>query len=221
MAHIGIFDTGAGGRFAAKELGRLRPQDSFMVVDDHAHLPYGSRTEDEIIKLTDAAIQPLLRDCDVIVIACNTATTIAINAIRGKYPDQRFVGFEPMIKTAAQITRSGKIAILATPATLHSPRYQKLKRRWAADKEVIEPDCSSWAEQIEKQTFDPQIAIKLATQLAADGVDIISLACTHYLKLQPEIEKAAGPRRVAVISPLHAVNQQITRTLQEDSEPHR
>jgi glutamate racemase len=212
MTHIGIFDTGFGGQYAAHELAALRPDDTFTVVDDKAHLPYGLRTEREIIDLTDKAIQPLLSSCDVIVIACNTATTIAINRLRKMHPDMPFVGFEPMIKTAARATQTGKIAILATPATLRSSRYQQLKQQWAEGVRVAEPDCSTWAGAIEAQTFDKATAVTLAKQLADGDVDVISLACTHYLYLQAAMQKAVGAK-ARILSPLTAVNSQINRVL--------
>jgi glutamate racemase len=211
MAHIGIFDTGFGGRYAARELAILRPDDTFRVVDDAEHLPYGQRSEDEIISLTDRAIQPLL-GCDVIVIACNTATTIAITKLREIHPAVRFVGFEPMIKTAAELTQHNTIAVLATPATLRSPRYTALKQRWAKNVHVIEPDCGTWAARIESGTFAEQTAIDLALQLTAEGADVISLACTHYLYLQKAMQQAIGTK-AQVLSPLRAVNAQISRVL--------
>jgi len=212
MAHIGIFDTGFGGRFAAKELAALRPRDTFSVVDDSVHLPYGDRSQNEIIALTDRAIQPLL-GCDVIVIACNTATTTAISRLRELHPDVRFVGFEPMVKTAAELTKSNAIAILATPATLLSPRFAALKQQWAKGIRVVEPDCSTWAAQIEAGFFAEKTAVDLALQLVTEGVDVMSLACTHYLYLQEAMQRTVGTK-ASVLSPLPAVNAQINRVLQ-------
>jgi glutamate racemase len=214
MAHIGIFDTGFGGRYAGEQLAHLRPHDTFTIVDDKAHMPYGLRSEEEIIDLTNQAIQPLLSSCDLIVIACNTATTIAINRLREMYPGMPFVGFEPMIKTAATRTETNKIAILATPATLRSPRYRTLKQEWAEGMHVIEPDCSSWAAAIEAGTFDEDTAIKLAEELANDGVDVISLACTHYLYLRSAMQRAVDGR-ATVLSPINAVNAQIDYVLSD------
>ncbi|SRR6266496_1312430 len=212
MAHIGIFDTGKGGEFVAEQLQKLRPEDTCTVVTDKAHLPYGQRSEQQIIELTNLAIQPLLSSCDVIVLACNTATTVAINRLRRLYPGQRFAGFEPMVKTAATLTKQNKIAILATPATLLSPRYQKLKHEWTEGVHVIEPDCSGWATAIENDSFKTKTAVDLTRQLVTEGVDVISLACTHYLFLQEAMQQAVGSAAV-ILSPLPAVNVQITRLL--------
>jgi glutamate racemase len=214
MATVGIFDTGFGGHYVAERLRLKRPHDVYHVVDDHKHLPYGSRTPEEIFTLTNAAIQPLLKQADVIVIACNTATTLAIDQLRQAYPDITFVGFEPMVKTAAEMTKSHKIAILATPATVNSDRYQGLKAEWANGCKVFEPDCSNWASQIEAEAFNPAVAERVVQDLTQNGVDVISLACTHYLYLKDALQAAVGQAAV-IIDPLEAVNRQIDHVLSE------
>ncbi len=212
MAHIGIFDTGFGGHYVAAVLRQSRPKHTYVVVDDKQHMPYGSRTDREIFKLTDKAIQPLL-NCDVIVIACNTATTSAITALRQKYPLALFVGFEPMIKPVALATRTGRVAILATPATLQSARYQKLKEQWANNCTVYEPDCATWAHEIENKTFDKTIAVQLASELAIQGVDAIALACTHYIYLKESMQSAVADR-ATIFDPLAAVTRQLDHLIQ-------
>lgn len=214
MALIGIFDTGLGGRYAAQRLKRLRPHDEFIVVDDYAHVPYGSRTDDEIFELTNNAIRPLVMvRCDVIVIACNTATTTAIEKLRATHPGVPFVGFEPMVKTAARTTKTNKIAILATPVTLRSQRYKQLKRKWAAKCRVFEPDCSTWATLIENNTFDPVEAEQCIIDLIANDVDVVALACTHYIYLRDRLQDLAGTR-ATVIQPMESVNSQIANILE-------
>ena len=101
---IGIFDTGTGGKLVAKRLKKLLPQHSYITAIDREHAPYGNRLPEEIITLTDAAIQ-LILSCDIIVIACNTATTNAISSLRQHYTDVCFMGFEPMIKSAVILTK--------------------------------------------------------------------------------------------------------------------
>lgn len=127
---IGVFDSGIGGLSIATRLRELLPGADVQSVDDRAHMPYGTKTDQEIMSLTLAAIQPLLTlNCDSIVIACNTATTVAIKHLRDMYPDTRFIGIEPMVKPAAQLTNTGVIAVCATPGTLQSKRYNELKSR--------------------------------------------------------------------------------------------
>lgn len=206
---IGVFDSGIGGKAVAEELQRLIPDAEVLYVSDSAHVPYGGRPQQEIIELTEAAIQPLLdAACDAIVIACNTATTNAIGALRQAHPAQHFVGLEPMVKPAAALTKTKTIAVLATPATLASERYAQLKNDWAADITVIEPDCASWASNIEHDAIEK---IPLETTMSAlkdNDVDVIVLGCTHYHWLKDRIEQLAGPT-VTVLEPSNAIKERI------------
>lgn len=206
---IGVFDSGVGGQAVAARLSELIPEADIICVNDHTHVPYGNRPSDEIIELTNAAIQPLLSaQCDVIVIACNTATTVAIQKLRDAYPDMHFVGIEPMIKPAAQATKSGIIAVLATPATLSSRSYTQLKETWAQNVTIIEPDTSSWASLIEDGHAN-EVAIEDTVQTALDnGADVIVLACTHYHWLKERAELTAGSRAV-VFEPSDAIADRI------------
>jgi glutamate racemase len=208
---IGVFDSGVGGKAVADQLQRLIPDAEIISVDDHAHVPYGSRPVDEIVALTDAAIQPLFEaGCDVIVIACNTATTTAISALRESYPDMKFVGIEPMVKPAAELTKTKHIAVLATPATLASPRYRELKEQWAQGITVEEPDCSEWASLIEHGD-DSQIPIESVIEdLIAKNVDVIVLGCTHYHLLIDRAE-AANQGRVEILEPSDAISRRISQ----------
>lgn len=118
---IGVFDSGIGGKSVANSISQAFPRAEVQYVADTEHMPYGQHERKDIIRLTDAAIQPLLAGgCDVIVLACNTATAAAISELRLKYPHQPFIGLEPMVKTAAKATKTGKIVVCATPFTLGS-----------------------------------------------------------------------------------------------------
>ncbi|TAL14875.1 glutamate racemase [Patescibacteria group bacterium] len=210
---IGVFDSGVGGKAVALKLQQLLPNADIMSVDDHVHVPYGDRTPDDIIELTKAAIQPLLAaKCDAIVIACNTATTVAIAALRATYPSVNFIGIEPMVKPAASATKSGIIAVLATPRTLQSDRYNELKRTWAKDSTVIEPDCSDWAKLIE-DGHSSQIHVEATVvNLLQQKVDVIVLGCTHYHMIKERILDAAGDT-VTVLEPTDAIANRIKSLL--------
>ena len=206
---IGVFDSGVGGEAVAEELRRLIPNAMVISINDHANVPYGNRPRYEIIKLTRAAIKPLVDiGCDAIVIACNTATTNAIQLLRQEFPNQKFVGIEPMVKTASSLTKTGKIAVLATPATLKSNRYNALKEEWASDLEVYEPDCSSWAELIEAGRVD-EIDLKETVQpLIECGVDVFVLGCTHYHLFKEALIEIVG-EEVAILEPSNAIKNRI------------
>jgi glutamate racemase len=212
---IGVFDSGIGGKSIAEKLEVDFPDATILYVDDHKHVPYGSRAEDEIIQLTRHAIQPLLdARCDAIVIACNTAAAAAIEELRRVYPDIPFVGLEPMVKTAVSATRAGTVAICATPYTLSSQRYLTLKAKYARDVRVLEPDCSRWAFMIEHDSVQEESVRDIVDTVCAEGADVIVLACTHYHWIKQDIIKfAAG--RAAVIDPSEAISRQIGRILSD------
>jgi len=205
---IGVFDSGKGGEFIAAGLGELLPEHEYLVVNDREHVPYGSRSDEEVTVLTLAAIQPLLAArCDIIVIACNSATMAAIATLRTTYPTVAFVGIEPMVKPAAAISKSGHIAMLATPLTLHSPRYQQLRTQYASTLTVTEPDTTGWAAHIEYDTPD-SISFSELNDTVGNGCDVLVLACTHYLALRTRLARAFP--NVLILEPTEAIARQIT-----------
>lgn len=206
---IGVFDSGIGGEAVAKELQKRIPDATVISINDTANVPYGIKPRAEIMKLTKAAIQPLIdMDCDVIVIACNTATTSAIQLLRHDFPNQKFIGLEPMVKPAAALTKTNTIAVFATPATLQSVRYKQLKETWAAGVNILEPDCSSWATLIENgqtEAIDLQSTLK---PLLANNVDVIVLGCTHYHWLKKSIQAIVGDD-ITILEPSNAIKNRI------------
>lgn len=206
---LGIFDSGIGGQAVATALGVAFPKANILVVNDKEHVPYGDKTPQEIIRLTNTAIQPLLREqCDIIIIACNTATAIAIETLRDYYPQQRFIGIEPMIKTAAKLSKSNKIAVCATPATLASSRYRQLIASHAQHLTILEPDCSEWAYMIENNLINDQHIVATIQDVCNRGADVIVLGCTHYHWIKERILQITPPR-VHVIEPSEAIAARI------------
>lgn len=211
---IGVFDSGIGGKSVAETLRAEYPEAEVMYVDDRKNVPYGSRQLDEIISLTDTAIQPLLNArCDVIVLACNTATAAAIETLRARYPHTPFIGLEPMVKPAAAMTKSGVIAICATPFTLLSDRYRGLKEKYAQAITVLEPDCSQWAYMIEHDEVDSEKITQSIDEVCEAGADVIVLACTHYHWIKEEILQLAQGR-ATVIDPSEAISRRVRDVLE-------
>ncbi len=218
MVKIGVFDSGIGGQTIADKIQRLFPSVEVLSVNDSKNIPYGLRRRAEIIRLTLLGIQPLLdAHCDAIVIACNTATTNAIDELRSTYPHTHFVGIEPMIKPAARHTKTGTIAVLATPSTLASHRYVLLKQRWAERITVIEPDCSTWADTIEHGHADQIDIHGITSELRRWKVDSIVLGCTHYHWIKDRIQAATG-RDVTVLVPSDAIGARLDSLLAISSE---
>lgn len=210
---IGVFDSGIGGEAVAKSLQTHFPDAEVLTVNDKINVPYGSKPPEHIISLTDAAIQPLLKaNVDIIVLACNTATAAAISWLRKTYPNQQFVGLEPMIKPAAALSKSGVIGICATPSTLSSERYQSLIHRYAGDIFVLEPDCSDWAYMIEHNQINHEHIKTTIESLCSRGADVIVLGCTHYHWIKDLIVEIADGR-ATIIEPSTAIARRIESLL--------
>lgn len=206
---IGVFDSGIGGVAVAEELQRLLDDAVIIRADDHEHVPYGGRPESEIIELTKAAIAPLLEtDCDAIVLACNTATTAAIDALRAEFPHQKFVGLEPMVKPAVELSHTKTVAVLATPSTLNSKRYAELKKKWATGLQVLEPNCSDWASLIENGLSGSVPVEQTIKALIQENADVIVLGCTHYHLLKEKIQENAG-QGVTILEPSNAIKSRL------------
>lgn len=208
---IGVFDSGIGGEAVALALQTHFPKATITTVNDRAHLPYGNKTTDEIQQLTNIAIQPLLGN-DIIVIACNSATAAAIDWLRQAYPDQLFIGLEPMVKPAAEATTSGVIAICATPATLASRRYHDLKEHYGAGVTILEPDCSLWATLIEENRMNESMLRTQITDLLKQSADVIVLGCTHYHWIKEEIIQIVNSQ-ARVLDPSDAIADRVKNLL--------
>lgn len=206
---LGIFDSGIGGEAVASSLQIAFPNAILQVVNDRVNVPYGSKTTAQIIVLTDAAIQPLLTSgCDIIILACNTATAAAIEVLRERYPLQPFIGLEPMVKPATKLTKTGTIAVCATPSTLSSQRYKNLVEQYGKDIKILEPDCSQWASMIETNRINRATIERTIDQCCKDGADVIVLACTHYHWIKELIiEIAAG--RATILEPSDAIIRRV------------
>ncbi|AWI10363.1 glutamate racemase [Ereboglobus luteus] len=213
---LGVFDSGIGGEAVADALRKTFPGAEVLVVNDRANVPYGGKSPETVLCLTDAAIQSLLASkCDVIILACNTATALAIDALREKYPAQKFIGIEPMVKTAATLTRGKIVAVCATSATLASARYKRLVRDYGAGLRIIEPDCGEWASLIENNLMNRSHIQKTIEGVCEQGADVIVLGCTHYHWIKELItELAAG--RARVIEPSEAIGRRVKTLLALD-----
>ncbi len=210
---IGVFDSGIGGEAVASALATEFPAADLLMASDHEHVPYGNRPADEITRLTDAAIQPLLAaHCDVIIIACNTATAVSIATLRERYPQQAFIGLEPMLKPAALLTDTGVIAVCATPATLASEFYRAAKQAHSAGIRVLEPDCSDWARLIEDDQMNRNHIDEVVEYCLSENADVIVLGCTHYHWIKQEIAQATAGR-AQILEPSEAIARRVRELL--------
>jgi glutamate racemase len=209
---VGVFDSGVGGLSVVKAIQKELPYLEIVYRDDKKHLPYGNRSIDEIQSFVKPIFQEFIdEDCQAIVVACNTVTTNIITQLRQEF-SVPLVGMEPMVKPAAKATRTGVIAVCATPRTLTSERYKWLKDEFAKGVKVLEPDCSEWAMMIENSILDREKVAKTINDVIEEGADQIVLGCTHYHWIE-DIIKYITAGRANVIQPEIAVIAQLKRVL--------
>lgn len=205
---IGVFDSGIGGLSVARAIEKAFPDSRVIYVNDAANVPYGTKTPEHIYRLAYPKIEELYKqDCDLIVLACNTLTSTNMEKLEAAFPVP-FIGFEPMVKPAGRQTSSQKIIVCATPATLSSPKYNRLKEDHAQGITVIEPDCSDWALLIEQNKITEEKIRRAIEPGLSEGADIIVLACTHYHWIEDTIREIAAGRAI-ILQPEQAVIERI------------
>lgn len=214
---IGVYDSGEGGKSVLKELQKLMPGEDYLYYGDKAWCPYGPRRPEFIIERACAVTDFLLsRGCEIIVVACNTATAAAISYLRAHY-DVPFVGMEPAIKPAVLHSKSGVVGVLATAGTFKGRLYLDTLARFSGNVKVIERIGEGLVETVEKGVLDganvERLVRRCITPMLEAGADHIVLGCTHYPFLQPVIERIAGPG-VTVVNPAPAVAAQAKRVLE-------
>ena len=226
---IGIFDSGLGGLTVWKETVRLLPASPVVYVSDNAYCPYGLQSAGTIIDRCQKITSFLIRKgSQLIVVACNTATAVAIDTLRAGFKTP-FVGMEPAVKPAALHSRSGVVGVLATQGTLGGRLYQDTIQRFATHVRVMEQVGAGLVELIEEGLADaPQTLQLLRTYIEPmieAGADHLVLGCTHYPFLMPVIEQIVQGR-MTIVDPAPAVAQQVYalwryagHPLQEDTVP--
>jgi len=194
---IGVFDSGLGGLSVLGALAETCPGADLVYAADTAHVPYGNKTPEQIRARVLAMGQALINEgCTTLVVACNTATAEAIDALRAAHQSIPVVGVEPGIKPAAINTQSGKIAVLATAATAKSQRLADLIARHAPNKVVHVIPCHGWATEVEALNLNAASIIQDIEHhllpLIHQGVDQVVLGCTHYDFLVPTLSSLIG-----------------------------
>ena len=195
-APIGVFDSGVGGLSLLCELRRLLPNEDFIYYGDRANAPYGAKTHEEILEISKGIVNSLLsRGAKAIVVACNTATAVAIEPLRAAYPDLPIIGIEPAVKPA-RVSGCRRVLVLATPVTVSESRFAALLRANSSEGcEFVGVPCNELAFMIENGKSSEDIEKYLSAVFAPyreEGFDGIVLGCTHYPLVLDEIRRAAG-----------------------------
>ena len=217
---VGVFDSGVGGLSVLREIRRELPSEHLLYVADSGHAPYGDKPA-ELIQARAVAIVEFLisRHAKAIVVACNTATGVAIQMLRTRF-SLPIIAMEPAVKPAVTHTKSGVIAVLATSRTIASENFTKLHERFGANVQILMQACPGLVEQVEAGDLSGKKTRSLIEQyiapLLAQGADTIVLGCTHYPFLAALIREIAGPE-VAIIDPSAAIARELRRRLESAS----
>jgi glutamate racemase len=224
-APIGVFDSGIGGLSILRALKKQLPHEDFVYFADTAHNPYGGKTSEFVLQRSLAIADDLVRQEGIkaLVVACNTATAAAIAQLRERYPDLPLVGIEPALKPAAQLTRTGRVAVLATLGTLRSAKFAALLQANGATAEFVCIACEGLAERIERagelQETTDLIALCADFMPASSQFglkngqfDTLVLGCTHYPLIAPIWRELVGAD-VTIVDNAHAVALQTSKLL--------
>jgi glutamate racemase len=216
---IGIFDSGVGGLSVLLEIQRLLPNETSIFFADQAFVPYGEKTQEELVDRVTKIIEFLrTKNIKAVVVACNTATVYTIDEIRKKF-DLPIIGTVPVVKTLASVSKTRKGAVLSTPATAKSPYLTDLIQKFALDMEIAKVGGSKLEELVEAGDLDSpkinQILQETLEPLVTSGVDALALGCTHYPFLRAQIVSIVGPN-VAVLDSGAAVARRLQEILRNN-----
>ncbi len=216
---VGVFDSGLGGISVLRELRRRRPGEDYLYFADSAWCPYGIRPPDEIRARSAKVVGDLIAaGAKTVVIACNTASAMAVFSLREMFPDVPLIGHEPAVKPAVEQTTSGRVGVLATPRTVAGERLRWLIETYAAGVEVHRVAATGLVELVEAGMLEgPAVDAALRPLLEPmleGGVDTLVLGCTHYPFLRAPIERFMGPD-VEVIDSGAAIARRLDAVLTE------
>lgn len=223
-----VFDSGVGGLSIAREIQQRLPLNPLVYASDNAFFPYGTKGEAELIARVDQVIGELLLryPADILVIACNTASTLTLPHLRSKL-SLPIVGVVPAIKPAALMSKSGVIGLLATPATVARPYTHELIREYATNCQVISLGSSELVQIAEQklrgEAIDVNAIGRIVQELVhadqAEKMDVLVLACTHFPLLKDELVQHL-PEQIKLIDSGAAIARRVEFLLADAAEPH-
>lgn len=216
---IGVFDSGLGGLTVWREVHDRLPHESLIYYGDGKNCPYGNQSQAQVISHVDYAVERLIEEgVKMIVVACNAATAMAIDHLRGKYSIP-FVGLEPAVKPAAISSKSGVIGILATAATFKGRHLMESIRKYSDRVEIMSAVGEGFVELVESDFEDTTEARRVVAShiepMIARGADRIVLGCTHYPFLAGAMRDVIGDRDVELVNPAPAVERRVEALLEE------
>ena len=214
---IGIVDSGVGGLSVWKELVHLLPRESTLFLADQKYVPYGPRSQDEIVRLSTRLVEYLVKkEIKLIVIACNTISVTCLDILRKTFPDMPIVGTVPVIKTAAILTKKKKIGVLATKRTAESEYLTQLIQEHASESNITVVSSKHLVEYIEKGDIESSNFLSvLKEQLSPfveTGCDVVVLGSTHFSFIREPVDRILG-QDVTLLDSSQAIARQVQRIL--------
>ena len=192
---IGVFDSGIGGVTVLREIIKLLPNEEYIYYSDSKNLPYGDKSDLEIIKICENIVEILIsQNCKIIVIACNTASAKAVDYLRGKYKDIIFIAIEPAYKMVYDSKESGETLVMATKGTIESEKFHMLLEKYASEKvKTYLAPCDGLADKIEEGLEEEILEnLKQNIQKYKGKVKNVVLGCTHYPLAIKQIKQILG-----------------------------
>lgn len=202
---IGMFDSGLGGLTVARATIDLLPHEDLIYFGDTARLPYGPRPPEEVKKFALEIMDSLVQeDVKMLVVACNSAASTALDEARGRYPVPVISVIEPGVRAGIAATRNRRVGLIGTEATVHSGAYDTEVRRTRANVVLMSKACPLFVEFVERGDTTSERLVAVAKEyllpLRAEGVDTLILGCTHYPLLTGVIQYVMGPDVVLISS---------------------
>lgn len=195
---IGIFDSGVGGLTVLREIVRALPQEDTIYFGDTARVPYGTKSPETVARYAHEITSFLVRrDIKLLVVACNTASAVALNGLKRQFSIPVVGVIEPGARRAVEMSKSGRIGVIGTAATIRSSAYTRAIKRLNPGAEVLTRSCPLFVPLAEEGWTDNEVARLTARsyllELREAGVDTLVLGCTHYPLLKPVIAETMGP----------------------------
>jgi len=189
---IGVLDSGIGGVTVLKEILKLLPNENYIYYSDSVNNPYGDKTKEEVYNIVLEIVDYFIeKECKAIVFACNTATALAIEEIRNRYPNMIFIGIEPAYKMVHDYAKDKNAMVMATPGTIYSDKFQRLYNEYDNNHTILCP-CPHLASIIENGEDDRIISYLREFLPRNIDVDVVVLGCTHYPLIKKEISSVLG-----------------------------
>jgi glutamate racemase len=222
---IGVFDSGIGGLTVVREIVKLLPYENLIYLGDTARVPYGTKSSKTVITYSQSNASFLLsKGIKLLVVACNTASAVALPSLRWDF-DIPIIGvIEPGARKAVRTTKTGRVGVIGTPSTVKSNAYKKAMENIAPEVSVYSKACPLFVPLAEEGWTDGEITELTARRYLEDfkesGIDVLILGCTHYPLLKQTIQKVVGDK-ITLVDSAEETALEIKRVLEENETANK